>query len=173
MKLILVPQWVERALKSESLPLDTVLDPEKLLATLSREDVAFFGWLNDHLDILFEDEIFSSFNTGCRGALNFTDEQMRAFQDIHFAFRVRQNAKAGENTVSRDLFGPTAERCEIDEIGFSTRCIGKDAVVLIPEKATTPSLMGMVNDLLFHLTNRHAFHEIANTDLFRYYVKLV
>lgn len=190
MKLVLVPQWVEQAVGCEEISPRALLDPEKLLSTLSKEDVAFYVWLNNHLDRWLPEAIVETFVTGCSSAetqtkvldtlcadaLPFNTEQMDELRDYFMNFQLdaaRQRKKENGGLDTCELFGALEAKCSPDDVSFTVRVVGNDTLVLLPKKTKSSSLMGMVNDMLTHLHGRLAFHDVAKTPLFRFFVRTV
>tara|TARA_B100000929_G_scaffold220881_1_gene177385 strand:- start:940 stop:1512 length:573 start_codon:yes stop_codon:yes gene_type:complete len=190
MKLVLVPQWVEQAMGREDISPRALLDPEKLLSTLSKEDVAFYVWLNNHLERWLPKAIVETFVTGCPlaeastkqlgtscgGALPFNTDQMDVLRDYFMNFQMEDMArrkKEHHGVDSCELFGALEAKCSPDDITFTVRIVGQDTLVLLPKKTKSSSLMGMVNDMLIHLNGRLAFHDVAKTPLFRFFVRTV
>lgn len=181
MKLIMVPHWVEQALDRESLSLNAVLDPEKLLSTLSREDVAFYCWLNLNLnrwvptevmETFSEVELLRSIDTLSADEVDFDISQ---FNDNLRALNISESNRVNSNVPmnSCELLGALAPKVQPNQISFGIRLINKDTVVLTPKETKSTSLMGMVNELLFCLNTRKAFHDVAKTPLFHYFVSQV
>lgn len=190
MKMVLVPQWVEQAMGREDISPSAMLDPEKLLTTLSKEDVAFYVWLNDHLERWLPKAVIETFVTGspktdvtakyldtsCGAALPFNTEQMDELRGYYMNFRLddmRRRKKEHGELDTCELFGVLEAKCSPDDIGFTVRIVGQDTLVLSPKKTKSSSLMGMVNDMLIHLHGRLAFHDVAKTPLFRFFVRTV
>lgn len=176
MNLILVPAWVKQSLEAENLSLKDVLNPESLLATLSKEDVAFYVWLNKHLDRWIPSSVCGSFNTGDK-ATSFTSQQLSDLSDLMMGFTIRENQNRSKNESSSldscELFGPLSAKVSPTDVNFDTCPIDYDTIALVPKKDSRYSLMGMVNDLLLHLNGRLAFHDVAKTPLFRLYLSNV
>lgn len=181
MKLIMVPDWVEKALERESLDLNAVLDPEKLLSTLSREDVAFYFWINSHLERWVPQEVVETFSSTLPSFREITTKEEREefdlsqFSDIQLALNIAEKRRVKENHPldSSELFGALSSKVHYSEVSFRTRLLGKDTVVLVPKKVKPNTPMNMVNELLFCLNTRLSFPSLAQTPLFNYFVSRI
>ena len=175
MKLLLVPHWLEKALSSEGHDLKEVLNPEILFATVSREDVAFYIFLNRNLTRWLPQEILHTFTCG-DPALGFKPHEHNELEDQVLGHTISAKHEGVKNNSTApntcELFGPLSEEFPLSDISYTIRCINYDTIVVLPQKAKGNTLMGTVNDLLFQLNSRMPFEKLAQTSLFKLFLRL-
>jgi hypothetical protein len=168
MKLVFIPAWVEAAFKTAGLPLEAVLDPTTLQSTLSGEDVGFYIHLNQTLNTFIPPEVATGFEWGTASALSLTEEFIDQYQDAILAYA----STSGTEIPFRSewFFGSKSDSVAKEKIQYFTRTFAEDTVAIFPSVERGNTLIGMVDDLLFHLNSRLEFTTLAKTPIFRYYL---
>lgn len=172
MNLVLIPNWVISALESENYSVKDALNADKLMSTLSMEDVAFYIWLNQQLDIWIPKDIIKSFTTGVDG-MGFSHDVTKQFNDLLLACDIEYANKVGNHQPvkqSADLFGFLSNPVEINKISFFVKQIDMNTLCLIPTISTENSTVGLINDLIYFLNNQLPFYEIAKKPIFKFYL---
>lgn len=177
--LLLIPEWVEKALEGADWPLRKVLDPDVLSTTLSREDVAFYVFLNRHINRWLPDAVRDTFECGTEYSLKFRDltEFEGEVTDL-VTYHEMQDIKAtqgGERVTldTRELFGPLSDPIDPKNLRYVIREIQYDTIAVIPKQERGDGHKGMVDYLLLLLSQRLSFEELARTPLFKYYVQII
>lgn len=172
MKLVLVPEWVSRVIGQESLLPGDVVNPEMLLSTLSKDDVAFYVWLNTNLERWLPATLDETFNTGCGSALPFNEAQLGELHDGLLSMRMEyDNGKTPPHPA--ELFGLLTKDVPTHVVRFVPQVVNHDTVLLHPKHDATLPPIDMENTLLRLLHGRYPFETVAATPLFKHFVSMV
>jgi len=165
MNLVLVPPWVDQAMTAAGQSINELFNTEVLQSTLSSEDVNFYIFLNQALNQLIPPEVVASFESGNSIALGIAPEVLESLQDGIMVYSVPPAP-----FKSQWLFGPLSDTTPLEKITYKVMPIHSDTLILIPQLEGGLSIIGMVNELLYHLNGRLTMSELAQTTIFRYYL---
>lgn len=160
MNLVLIPEWLKSVLTKNSRPLTDALEPEKLLGILSKEDVAFYIFLNNNLSRwINEPAVYKDFSR----PFNSTGEALQLSTQLEYS-----NKKPN----SYELFGPLSEEVQIPSIQFKVIMVDQETVGLVPfvessQVLFTSGYKNLIDDLLAQMNDRLTFSELAKTSLFK------
>lgn len=177
MNLVLIPTWLSDSLKANSKPLSDVTDLKNLSDILSQEDVAFYIFLNRHMERWFSKteaalEVFER----PVAVFEFTEET-EELDKLASTFNLEYTNKPAN---SHELFGPLSEEVVSWGIDFKVVVVDQETLGLMPfvnpsltdptAKRVTP-FKNVMDDLLFHLNSKMEFSELARTKLFKEFLE--
>jgi hypothetical protein len=165
MNLVLAPPWILQALTESGKDLKDLFNIEILQSTLSSEDLNFYIFLNQSINQIIPAEVVASFETGNAVALNIPVELLDSLKDGIMTYSVPPAP-----FKSQWLFGPLSDSLPLDKLLYQIVPTLADTLVLVPDTTTGLSVIGMVNELMFHLNGRLLLSDLAKTAIFRYYL---
>lgn len=170
MNIILLPNWVEKALLSNTYNLVDVTKPHVLLSILSREDVAFYLYLNQNLNRWLPKELADTFETG-NDVLGFKAEiHIEHIDRLILGYSM---SKTTSNKNTCELFDVLDAAIAESDIKFELKNLNEDTFVILPRKEDGVTHLGLCNDLLHLLVNRSSLELVSQTPLFKYMVALM
>lgn len=164
MKIIYVPDWMRAALAAANVPVKDLYDVDKLLGTLSPEDVANYIHLNEHLEAILPEEVVASFDL-----VNFAGQ----VKDDECP-RLRQVAKIlGNLTVngivpSLDIEGKQITSDLMDE--FTIRFTHVPLVEGQPTDESTRGNIGLLDRVIRQLYSFTPFQELVKLPIMNGYL---
>jgi hypothetical protein len=128
MKVILVPQWLKRALEYANLNLSTVADLKTLTTILSTEDVAKYLHLNEERSTYVSQGIANSF-----GGIHLSDlviadvasdKHDKISNQMHY-LRIKEKPSLEQAWLGRDV-------AEATGYSLSAQLLGSDTLIITP-----------------------------------------
>lgn len=172
MKIVLVPEWLEKAVESRGADKTDLLDIEKLSSIVSLDDVAFYLELNEQLSRWIPNAICQTFSTG-RRAVNY-----EYFEGTDMGGKVHDlrmgHAVTFRSTTrhTQELFGQLSDQFSPVEVSFVPVSLTYDTIALRPIRVgqTEKPHAALVDDLLYKLNDRLPFEALAQKPLFSHYL---
>lgn len=164
---MIIPNWVERALKSEGHDLSKALDPKVLLSTLSSDDVGFYTYINQKiyqvLDVAIADSFIHGFSALDNGSSDLGKENSIINDSLD-----QQYAKDRKIEIT-DLYDVFDNNVRPDP-QFTIKRLDSDTLGIIPVKSNGSNAAGLVVDLLTILYKEVPFDEFMESPLTLKYI---
>lgn len=168
MKIILVPNWVENSLTANSFSLKDVLKQDVLNSILSREDVAFYLYLNRNLTRWLPEAIVNTFSSGDEATGYKIEEQVNDLTNLILGYSI---GKQSTVTDTAELFSVFDSDVLPEQIAYKLESLNGDTLVVLPRKDSGVSLRVIVNGMLSRLSEVTPFEKLVLTPLFKYFIK--
>lgn len=170
MKIILLPQWVQRALEFNNLPLTEASNLEKLSTILSPNDVGYYAYINTITSEFLGTNSLALLNNGW-------DLPSEEWADRVRAKMVSFDQRQGQNTIEA-LFGRYAD--EESTYSFTSEILANDTIIIIPvEQPNTISSKErevlrytFYDRLIGQLLTIHSMEYLTGCEIFKDYLKV-
>lgn len=188
LKLVILPQWLVDALKAANLDLADALEVKNLLTILSKEDVAFYLYVNSvgmGPTLVLRDSVLGSVNSLFQllvervGANDYDGDVLKAYDALVTKGRVAVDSGQWEvyrREIKAQLLNHWQQPEDNEVVAYEVRRLGSDAVALIPIviPATDDHSQHKkeCDQLLNILCGAYPFTRVASTSLFKSYVRL-
>lgn len=196
LKLVILPQWLVDALKAANLDLADALEVKNLLTILSKEDVAFYLYVNSvgmGPTLVLRDSVLGSISgefSGSTdslfqllvervGANDYDGDVLKAYDALVAKGRVAVDSGQWEvyrREIKAQLLNHWQQPEDNEVVAYEVRRLGSDAVALIPIviPATDDHSQHKkeCDQLLNILCGAYPFTRVASTSLFKSYVRL-
>lgn len=184
MNIILLPAWVEKAIKTADLPLKDARDLKVMKTILSDDDLAFYISLNQYLFRWIPTEIIESIDNIKDAFENWdlvVDERIATLAAEH-QMRFMSDDKVDKKSTS-ELFGPLEDTSD-GYVTFNLISLNPDVMALRPTleklsddvpvniEATYKKIgLDLADKILYHLNERLTFDKVAQLPIFKYFFK--
>ncbi len=163
-KVILIPQWVKKALVANDKTLVDALNPEIISSTLSDDDVGFYIFINESMDLL-KDLLGNSFLTG-RTVMGFSEEQLVIFKDHVLRYEILNSQQPLD--VIEALFGNLSEYTDTTKIDLEVVELNEDTIGIIPiYNENNNGTKDTINKLVEILDKKMIFADLCTTSIFK------
>lgn len=174
MKLVIIPAWLERVVKENSLGINSCLDIKSLESILSKEDLAFYIFLNTHANKIFIQPIAETFSNQVL-LEKLSLEEREEYYNLMEQFAIKYNETPRIPMCELlDKFDDCA--VTMDQVEFNTCCVVDDTIVITLGKKVNEdhkTLYNLMDDLLTHLHRHMNFSQLVKTPLFKYFLQTV
>lgn len=173
MKVILVPQWLKKALEYANLNLATATDLKTLSTILSTEDVAKYIQFNNRCDFYVSEACSATFSGLSQGDLNgnvASDKHDKIANQLHY-LNLKGLVSIDEGWLGRAL-------AESEGYILSTQLVGSDTLIITPilgqaaadVKSDAIKFMDQLIGLWLSVTT---LDQVASTPFFKAYLSLI
>lgn len=179
MKMILLPQWVEKAIQSHGEQLGTVLtDLDKLSTILSPDDVAFYVYINAHPDEFLSQVVANSFEEQFFKPTMCADVEPGSWEACYEQHVFSEAPDPQTVWFGESLGVASAEGVYHQKPRLKADMLSYDTVVIRPEQcrigdADENSMQTFYSRLLSLLYTRCSFEALAGSPLFKEWLRSV
>lgn len=192
---LIIPPFLVRRCEATKQALNALLAIDTLTAITSIEELSFYIWVNRHAELLLPiavddfhlmrfrnidptllDSLYRHFDRYEVKFANLTqterETQLRAFTpfpEVPLRTEPIQRGVSYEAITAHHVIERVSTAKTI-ETPWSFQWIDSDVVAFLLKDNPPMTLHGMIDDLLYHLTGRFPFHQVARTRLFHRYV---